>query len=56
MKTILKNWKTSLLGGGVLTTGLTIIINDPNQWKEGVIAIAGGLIGLIAKDGDKTGI
>jgi hypothetical protein len=56
MKTIFKNWKTSLLGGGVFTTGLTLIINEPNQWKEGVAAMAIGLIGLLAKDGDKTGI
>lgn len=51
----IKNWKTSLLGGGALTAGLTIIINDPNQWKEGLVACAVGLIGLVAKDHDVTG-
>lgn len=56
MKSILKNWKTSLLGGGVLTAGITIIINDPNSWKEGLLSMGVGLIGLLAKDGDKTGI
>lgn len=56
MKNVLKNWKTSLLGGGVLTAGLTVILNDPTQWKEGVLSIAIGLIGLVAKDGDKTGL
>lgn len=55
MKTILKNWKTSLLGGGALTTGVTIIINDPNEWKAGVTAMVIGLIGLMAKDGNVTG-
>lgn len=56
MKKILKNWKTSLIGGGVLTTGLTMIINDPSQWKEGLITMAVGLLGIVAKDGDKTGL
>lgn len=55
MKNIFRNWKTSLLGGGVLTTGLTLIINDPSQWKEGVTLVVTGLIGLLAKDADKTG-
>jgi hypothetical protein len=55
MKTILKNWKTSLLGGGAFTTGLTLIINDPTQWKQGAGMCLIGLIGILAKDGNVTG-
>ena len=55
MKNIIRNWKTSLLGGGALTTGLTLIINDPTQWKQGVGMCLVGLIGIVAKDGNVTG-
>jgi hypothetical protein len=56
MKSILKNWRTSLIGGGALTAGLTVIINDPTQWKEGVSMCIVGLIGVFAKDGKVTGL
>lgn len=55
MKTIIRNWKTSLIGGGALTTGLTMVINDPSQWKEAVGLCIVGLLGVLAKDGNVTG-
>lgn len=55
MRNIFRNWKTSLLGGGVLSAGITLIIADPNQWKVGAVTCITGLLGLFAKDSDVTG-
>jgi hypothetical protein len=56
MKNIIKNWKTSLIGGGALTGAVTLFIDNPTQWKEAIGMAIVGLIGILAKDGDKTGV
>lgn len=55
MKNVLKNWKTSLLGGGALTGAAANLINDPTNWKQSVLMALVGLLGLFAKDQDVTG-
>lgn len=54
MKNILLNWKTSLLGSGVLTAGITYFINNPSDWKHAIVLCATGLLGLFAADGKNT--
>ena len=56
MKTILKNWKTSLLGTGALTAAVTTYINNPNDWQAAIGLLITGIIGIFAKDSDKTGV
>lgn len=54
MKKYLKSWKTSLIGGGALTTGLVQFIQT-GSIREAIPAILIGIIGLLAKDFDVTG-
>lgn len=54
MKHILRNWKTSLIGTGALGTGLHQLI-ETGDIKAALPLLLAGLLGLIAKDGDKTG-
>ncbi len=56
MKNILKNWKTSLLGTGALATAITMYVANPNDWQTPLGVLLTGVIGLIAKDSDKTGV
>lgn len=56
MKNILKNWKTSLLGTGALATAITAYVANPDDWKTALGIFITGVIGLIAKDSDKTGV
>lgn len=56
MKSILRNWKTSLLGGGALTGAVINFAENPSDIKGSLLMAAIGLIGLFAKDHNKTGI
>lgn len=55
MKNIIRNWKTSLIGSGALAGAITLVLNDPTQWKEAVGMAVVGLLGIVAKDGNVTG-
>jgi hypothetical protein len=55
MKNITKNWKTSLVGGGALATGLMQLIQT-GDFKAALPTLLMGLIGLLAKDGGVTGV
>lgn len=57
MKNIFKNWKTSLVGVGILITLSGHAAKDPKiLLDEKVLATAAAGVGLIlSKDGDKTG-
>ena len=50
MKHILNNWKTSLLGTGVLTSAIVSYAQHPDDPKTALILAVTGLIGLFAKD------
>lgn len=50
MKHVLRNWKTSLIGGGALTGAITNLIENPHDLKGSLILAAVGIIGLLAKD------
>lgn len=54
MKSIFKNWKTSLIGGGALTTGLVQLINT-GDIKASLPTLLIGLLGLFSKDFNVTG-
>ena len=56
MANILKNWKTSLLGTGALATAITMYVANPDDWQTPLGVLLTGIIGLIAKDSDKTGV
>ena len=56
MKNILKNWKTSLLGTGALATAITAYVANPDDWKTALGIFITGVIGLIAKDSNQTGV
>lgn len=49
---VIKNWKTTLLG--IVGAALTRYIPDPAA-REAVLAAVVAGIGLLAKDGDRTG-
>jgi len=53
MKTILRNWKTSLLGTGALSAGVVNFANNPDDLKGTFIMLIIGLVGLFASDGKK---
>lgn len=52
MKSILQNWKTSLLGTGVLSSAIITYVQNPEDVKTAVLLAITGLIGLFAKDHD----
>jgi hypothetical protein len=56
MKAILRNWKTSLLGTGAIGTAISAYVQNPDDWKGALSILIVGLIGLFAKDNDKTGL
>lgn len=53
----MKNWKTSVLGGLVIATGIFGAINDPRKATDmqTISQMVGGLGLLLAKDHDVTG-
>jgi len=55
MKTILRNWKTSLLGSGAISTAIVQYAQNPNDLKTPLVMAVIGLLGLFAKDGNVTG-
>ena len=54
IKDIVKNWKTSLLGTGALSGAILNYIQNPNDVQGSLLMAIVGLIGLFAKDSDKS--
>lgn len=54
MKNVIKNWKTSLLGGGAIAGAVTHFVQNPNDWKQSAFMALVGILGLFAKDSDVT--
>lgn len=52
-KPILKNWKTSLLGGGSLTAAVIYFANNPDDYKTALGMAVVGLLGLFSADAKK---
>lgn len=57
MKHAIKNWKTSLVGVGMLLLISGTVAQDPAKImdKETLLGTAGAIGLILGKDGDKTG-
>ena len=55
MRDILRNWKTSILGGGFLTGAVITFAENPDNWRTALLQAGAGLIGLFAKDNNVSG-
>lgn len=51
MKKLFRSWKTTLIGGGALTAGLTHFIQT-GDFKGAIPTLIIGLLGLLSKDFD----
>lgn len=57
---ILRNWKTSGAAAVMAITGIVVVFFPTksdviNKVAEGIVILAGAIIGLCAKDGDRSG-
>ena len=56
MKTITKNWKTTVLGLIMIAAGLYTGITAKASWTESMVIMTAGLGFVFSKDHDKTGV
>lgn len=49
MKTMFKNWRTTLIGGGALTAGITEFV-ETGDWRKALPLLLLGLLGLLTSD------
>ncbi len=54
LKNVFTNWKTSLIGSGALAEAVINYQSNPEDIKGTLILAAIGLLGLFAKDGNKS--
>lgn len=54
LKNLLKNWRTSLVG--ILGGSAQILALPINTWRDYILPVVTVLIGIFAKDSNKTGI
>jgi hypothetical protein len=52
MKKFLFNWRTTILGGGILTSAVVSFAENPSDLKTVLVLGLTGLIGIFSKDAD----
>ena len=56
MKNIIRNWKTSLIGSGAIAGAVSLFMANPSDWKTPLSMVILGALGIVAKDGNVTGV